>query len=218
GGTRSGCSIAGRGSARPRRCRRRGGSEHAGTTVGPASPAGPTRPATVGRRVCGRAPGRFYNESGTTPRAGPQPMTTAAQTKHSASPDKLRRSRPLVPWLTHYLDSSVGGKHLVALSGAVLVGFVIVHMAGNLQILLGREAFTHSAHTPESQPALAWTARLVLLPAFVLHIVLALRLAVRNRAARPTPYAHEDTAQASWASRHMVLTGLLLFVFVVYHL
>jgi succinate dehydrogenase cytochrome b subunit len=145
-------------------------------------------------------------------------MTTAAQTKHAASPDKLRRARPLIPWLTRYLHSSVGGKHLVALTGAVLVGFVIVHMAGNLQILLGREAFNHYAHTLEASPALVWTVRLVLLAAFALHVYLALRLAVRNRAARPSRYAFEDTAQASWASRHMVLTGLLLFAFVVYHL
>jgi succinate dehydrogenase / fumarate reductase cytochrome b subunit len=106
----------------------------------------------------------------------------------------------------------------MALTGLALMGFVLVHMAGNLLIYRGRDALNDYAHTLDTSPVLVWTARIGLLAVFVLHIVLGIRLTRQNIAARPVRYVYEDTVQANWASRHMLLTGLVVLAFVIYHL
>jgi succinate dehydrogenase / fumarate reductase cytochrome b subunit len=106
----------------------------------------------------------------------------------------------------------------MALTGLALILFVIAHMIGNLQIFRGREALNSYAHALQSSPILLWTARTGLLTVFVLHIFLGIRLTLQNMAARPIRYVHEDTVQANWASRHMLLTGLVILAFVIYHL
>jgi succinate dehydrogenase / fumarate reductase cytochrome b subunit len=114
--------------------------------------------------------------------------------------------------------SSVGSKYLMALTGLGLMGFVIVHMAGNLLIYGGKEALNDYAHTLESKPHLLWTFRGGLLAIFLLHLWLGIRLSGQDRSARPIRYYYEKTIQASWASRHMLLTGLVVLAFVIYHL
>ena len=116
------------------------------------------------------------------------------------------------------LRSSLGSKYVMALTGLGLIGFVIAHMLGNLQIFLGRQALNDYAHHLEEIPTLLWTARIGLLAIFIVHIAFGLRLWLLNRSARPERYVHEDTVQATWASRHMLLTGLVILVFVIYHL
>lgn len=114
--------------------------------------------------------------------------------------------------------SSLGTKYVMALTGLVLITFVLGHMAGNLLIFLGPDALNSYAYALKARPALLWAARLVLLVVFVMHIALGIRLTLWNKDARPVRYVYEDTYQASWASRHMMLTGMLLLAFVVYHL
>ena len=114
--------------------------------------------------------------------------------------------------------SSLGSKYVMAVTGLALIGFVIVHMLGNLQIFLGKQALNDYAHHLEELPTLLWTARVVLLAIFVIHILFGLRLWQHNRTARPVGYYVHDTEQASWASRHMLLTGLVILAFVIYHL
>jgi succinate dehydrogenase / fumarate reductase cytochrome b subunit len=114
--------------------------------------------------------------------------------------------------------SSVGSKYVMAVTGLALIGFVIAHMAGNLLIFAGKAPLNNYAHALESKPALLWTARAVLLAFFLVHVVFGIRLSWQNQAARPVRYVYEDTVQASWASRHMLLTGLVLLAFILYHL
>lgn len=114
--------------------------------------------------------------------------------------------------------SSVGKKYLMALTGLLLTGFVIIHMTGNLLIYAGRDAINGYAHALKEQPALLWGGRLALLVVFLLHLYLGVRLTRENYTARGGRYLYEDTMQASWASRHMFLTGMMLLAFVVYHL
>jgi succinate dehydrogenase / fumarate reductase cytochrome b subunit len=114
--------------------------------------------------------------------------------------------------------SSVGTKYVMAVTGLLLIGFVLAHMAGNLLIFAGKDALNAYAHALEEKPGLLWAARVILLAIFVLHIALGVRLTWQNREARPVRYVCEDTVQANWASRHMLLTGLLILAFVVYHL
>lgn len=121
-------------------------------------------------------------------------------------------------WLARFLRSSIGGKVLVALTGAALLFFVIGHLLGNLQIFLGQDALNAYAKKLHDMPAVLWVARIGLLGAVGAHIVLSMRLAIANRAARPVPYATPATVQASFASRTMVYTGPMIAAFVLYHL
>ncbi len=106
----------------------------------------------------------------------------------------------------------------MAVTGLALFLFVIVHMLGNLQIFLGREVLNGYAEHLKELPALLWPARIFLLCALVLHIFTSLSLAIENKKARPVAYAQKNTVQASYASRTMVVSGSLIFLFIVYHL
>ncbi len=114
--------------------------------------------------------------------------------------------------------SPVGAKMLMALTGLMLTGFVLAHLSGNLLLYAGQEKFNAYADGLQALGLLLWVARGGLLTAFVLHLYLAIKLTIENKAARPVPYAHEATIQATFASRYMVHTGLLMFAFIVYHL
>lgn len=115
-------------------------------------------------------------------------------------------------------QSTISSKYVVAVTGWILTGFVLVHMLGNLLVYAGREPLNNYAHALKDNPLLLWTARLGLLLAFLVHIVLSLKLKLKNQAARPTPYVFKHTEEASFASRTMVWTGLVIFFFVLYHL
>ena len=116
-------------------------------------------------------------------------------------------------------SSSLGKKYLMALSGLVLIGFVFVHMAGNLQILLGQDKLNAYAHALQSLPLpILWGSRLFLLLAVVVHAVTAYQLIRENRKARPLGNDVETTKRAGQASLRMGLTGTILLAFIVFHL
>ena len=116
------------------------------------------------------------------------------------------------------LTSSIGGKVIMALSGVGLVLFLLVHMAGNLQMFLGPEAMNNYGVALRKLGPLLWVIRLGLLGIFVAHAIYAIRLKLQNRAARPVAYVAKKTVKATLASRTMVLSGLIVLAFAVYHL
>ena len=114
--------------------------------------------------------------------------------------------------------SSVGLKIVMAVTGVILSGFVLVHMAGNLQVFQGEKALDDYAKLLRTEPALLWLARLVLLGSVGLHIAAWLVLLGRNRRARPVAYSKATHRESSFASRSMRWTGPLLLAFIVYHI
>lgn len=114
--------------------------------------------------------------------------------------------------------TSVGAKLIVALTGVALVGFVIVHMLGNLQIFLGREAINRYAALLKSSSELLWVARIGLLVLVVVHIVLTIQLRRGTFEARQSRYVVDRTIETSTASRYMLLSGLVVLFFIAYHL
>jgi succinate dehydrogenase / fumarate reductase cytochrome b subunit len=114
--------------------------------------------------------------------------------------------------------TSLGKKYLMALTGAGLFLFALGHMVGNLQVFLGREQINAYGHFLQHTPELVWPARFGLLAMLAVHIWAALKLTLENRAARPVAYAVKDPAGASLASRTLIVTGLVIASFVVYHL
>ncbi len=118
-----------------------------------------------------------------------------------------------------YLDSSVGAKFAVGVTGVLLVGFTVAHVIGNLKMFSGPEAINKYAYFLKHDIGLLlWVARGGLLGVFVLHLFLALRLQLRARAARPVAYAHPGTVQATVASRTMMWTGIVVGLYVLFHL
>lgn len=114
--------------------------------------------------------------------------------------------------------SSLGKKYVMAISGLVMFLFVVGHLAGNLQIFLGAEAINRYGNFLQTNPEIIWPARLVLLLMLVLHVWSAIKLSAENKAARPVAYANWQPTAASYASRTMLMSGIIIFVFIVYHL
>jgi len=121
-------------------------------------------------------------------------------------------------WIVRALRSSIGSKTIMAVTGLMLFGFVIGHLVGNLLVFAGPEALnTYAQGLQDLGPGL-WVVRLGLLTIVIVHLAVAARLVASNRSARPTPYSYQATVQASFASRSMILTGITIAAFVVFHL
>jgi succinate dehydrogenase / fumarate reductase cytochrome b subunit len=120
--------------------------------------------------------------------------------------------------IANVFNSSLGKKYLMAVTGCALLFFLLGHLAGNLQIFLGPEAINRYGHFLQSNPELIWPARVVLLLCVGLHIWSAIKVSLENKAARPTAYAVYEPVGSTYASRTMLMSGIIILVFVVYHL
>ena len=116
-------------------------------------------------------------------------------------------------------SSSLGKKFLMAASGAVLALFVLGHMAGNLQVFLDPYYINAYAYKLQHLPyGLLWVVRLVMLTTVVVHIWVSVVLTLENMKARPHDYKVKATVKASYASRTMRVSGVILFLFIVFHI
>ena len=121
--------------------------------------------------------------------------------------------------VANLFKSSLGRKYIMAISGAALFLFVIGHLLGNLQIFLGPKAINRYGDFLQSNKEILWPARLGLLLMVALHIWAAVKLSDENKAARPIGYADDPVpVAASYASRTMLMSGLIIAAFVLYHL
>ena len=121
--------------------------------------------------------------------------------------------------------TSVGKKFYMAVSGAILIGFLVAHMAGNLKMYMGPEAFNHYAEflREVGEPILPrmvglWIFRVVLLGCVGLHMLSAWQVYTQSRSARGTKYAKEESLSFAYASRTMRWGGVIIAAFVIYHL
>lgn len=119
----------------------------------------------------------------------------------------------------------MGKKAAMAVSGAILLLYVIGHMIGNLKVYQGPESYNEYAEWLRvfGAPAVAggaalWAVRIVLLVAVIVHVVAAIQLARRARTARGSRYERYDPQVFSYASRTMRWGGVIIFLFVLYHL
>lgn len=121
--------------------------------------------------------------------------------------------------------TTVGKKFLMGISGLILFGFILMHMVGNLKMFQGPEAMNGYAlfirevgYPALPKYGLLWIVRIVLLAAVAVHAVSAFQLWSRSRAARPAGYAKEKNLSFSYASRTMRWGGVILLLFIVYHI
>jgi succinate dehydrogenase / fumarate reductase cytochrome b subunit len=126
--------------------------------------------------------------------------------------------KSLVQRLSRFYASSIGKKIIVALTGVVLVGFLVGHLLGNLLIYGGPEPVNDYAEKLRRLGPGLWLIRGGLLLTLVAHIVATVHLTAQNRKARPDPNVVETVFKASWSSRIMIWSGLTILAFVIYHL
>jgi succinate dehydrogenase / fumarate reductase cytochrome b subunit len=118
-----------------------------------------------------------------------------------------------------FFCSSIGRKILMAVTGLILIGFVIGHLVGNLQIFQEPDHINGYGQFLHSLGALLWVARIVVAASVVIHVWAATALTLENHDARgAVPYGFKHTIQATLASRMMRWTGYIVFVFLLYHL
>jgi succinate dehydrogenase / fumarate reductase cytochrome b subunit len=145
-------------------------------------------------------------------------MSSAVPTKRQIRTNTLPSGKGIIDWLRPFFTTSVGMKATTAVTGALLTGFVIVHMIGNLKVLAGPESINSYAKALKDLGPLLWVARGGLFTVFLLHLVLALWLAKRSATARPIKYQCKARIQATRASLTMPWTGLAILAFVIFHL
>jgi succinate dehydrogenase / fumarate reductase cytochrome b subunit len=121
-------------------------------------------------------------------------------------------------WLTNSLNSSIGKKLLMALTGLFLCTFLVIHLIGNLQLLKndGGESFNLYAKFMTSNPLIKTTSYL-LYASILAHAVWGILLAFHNKKARPQEY-HAFNNQSTWASRNMALLGTIIMAFIAVHM
>ncbi len=127
--------------------------------------------------------------------------------------------------LAAFYDSVIGKKIVMAVTGLILFGFILVHMLANLQVFLpvgkdGVPPLDRYAEHLRALPPLLWSARVVLVVAVILHIVAATQLAVLNKfeSRRVSRYVEYQPAGSTYASRTMIWSGPIIFFYVIYHL
>ncbi|HTG51033.1 MAG TPA: succinate dehydrogenase cytochrome b subunit [Gemmatimonadales bacterium] len=121
--------------------------------------------------------------------------------------------------LAVFWQSSVGKKAVMAVTGLILVAYLITHVLANLLVFNGPERINRYAQLLHSSGAALWGARLILLAALILHIIAATQLAIRSRAARPEPYAGgRDPQVSTFAARTIHWGGALILLFLIYHI
>jgi succinate dehydrogenase / fumarate reductase, cytochrome b subunit len=119
-----------------------------------------------------------------------------------------------------FLSSSIGKKYVMGAAGLGWTLFVAGHMAGNLLIFAGPEAFNRYGHAIVSNKPLLYGTEVFLVVCLLLHVGLGIKLTIENKAAKPKKYAQSPVSQksASLASKTMAIHGSIILFFIIYHL
>jgi succinate dehydrogenase / fumarate reductase cytochrome b subunit len=153
-------------------------------------------------------------------------MAQAITKREPVTGTATRANKRRKPYLLDLYSTSVGKKYVMAITGIALMGFVVAHMVGNLKMYFGEDDLNHYSEflkkllypiLPES--GMLWLLRFGLIAMLLLHLHAAYSLTMVNRKARGVKYQSERDYQiASFASRSMRLTGLVVLLFIVWHL
>ncbi|MBK7978633.1 MAG: succinate dehydrogenase cytochrome b subunit [Ignavibacteriae bacterium] len=122
-------------------------------------------------------------------------------------------------WLLDRLNSSIGKKIIMAITGLSLLFFLVIHLVNNLLLFAGPEVFNKNVEQLESIKPIIRVVEVVLLLIFALHIYNALKLYFENKKAKPLKYAVDASSQNStFYSRYMTVSGIIILVFLIIHL
>ena len=165
---------------------------------------------------------RDKKQSSTTPPGAPAPDMRGRTQAVAVDPKTLRKRN----FVVEFYRSALGKKYTMAISGIILMGYVFAHMVGNLKLYFGPEGFDAYAEFLRAilYPILPnefflWIMRVILLAALILHVHAAYALTVMNRKARPDGYRSQRHYEAAnFAGRTMRWTGIIVLLFVAFHL
>jgi succinate dehydrogenase / fumarate reductase cytochrome b subunit len=154
------------------------------------------------------------------------PPTKPARTPPVGAARPIRKLLPNGPPLLRFYRSAVGKKWVMAVTGVILMGFIVTHLIGNLKFYLSKEEINLYGEALRDMPGhllprtfLLWVIRTVLFLAFVLHLHSAYALTVINKKARPKGYqSKRDYVAADFASRTMRWTGIIVLLYLIFHL
>lgn len=122
-------------------------------------------------------------------------------------------------WLSDRLNSSIGKKFIMAITGLLLLTFLVIHLINNLLLFLGPEIFNENVARLEAIKPLVRVIEIALALIFIFHIYNALKLYVENKKANPQKYAIDASSKSStFYSRYMTVTGVIILVFLIVHL
>jgi len=154
--------------------------------------------------------------------------TTERPSARTSGPQPIRKPKSGGPLPLRFYRSAIGKKWVMAISGIILMGFVLVHLIGNIKLYLSKEEINLYGEALRTMPGhllprtwLLWSIRAVLIAAFFFHIHAAYGLTVINRKARPSGSQYQskrDYVAADWASRTMRWTGIIIGLFIIFHL
>jgi succinate dehydrogenase / fumarate reductase cytochrome b subunit len=153
-------------------------------------------------------------------------MTQAIERPGADAPEVNGPHRARSAWPLDFLSTAVGKKWIMAVTGLLLIGFVLAHAFGNTKMYFGAEDFDHYAESLRTllypilpKTWLLWGMRLGLVAAFGAHIWAAVTLTRMNQRSRPTKYqSPRSYIAANFASRSMRWTGIIVFLFLLWHL
>jgi succinate dehydrogenase / fumarate reductase, cytochrome b subunit len=154
-----------------------------------------------------------------------RPVTAPQREDAEERESDVGRSRT-IPFALDFYRSAVGKKYVMAVSGIILMGYVFAHMVGNLKMYLGAEQMNHYGEFLRAllepifpHTGALWLLRMLLLAAVILHIHASYSLTMMNRRARPVRYqSKRDYIAADFAARTMRWTGIIVLLFVIFHL
>jgi succinate dehydrogenase / fumarate reductase, cytochrome b subunit len=152
--------------------------------------------------------------------------TTTPPTVRNDGAQPITRTRKGGPLPIRFYRSAIGKKWVMGITGAILMSFVLVHLIGNIKLFLSKEEINLYGEALRDMPGhllphtwLLWGFRIGLIVAFGLHIHAAYGLTVLNRRARPDRYqSKRDYVAADWASRTMRWTGVIVLLYLIFHL
>ena len=122
-------------------------------------------------------------------------------------------------WFSQFISSSIGKKFVMAVTGSLLMLFLIMHLIGNLTLFIGEKAFTDYAGTLESLKPIVRVIEIILALVFIFHIFNGIKLWFENKSARPQAYKiNAKSKNTDLFSRTMIQTGSIVFIFLVVHL
>lgn len=131
----------------------------------------------------------------------------------AAEPARLRTNP-----VARFWSSSIGKKAVMAVTGLIMIAFLVLHVLGNLQVFAGPVTINEYSAALRRLGPLLWLARGGLVVALILHVIAAYQLTRRKQVARPVGYAERDPQVSTFASRTIRWGGVLLLVFIVLHL
>ena len=144
----------------------------------------------------------------------PNSLHSMSTTPISSGPARRLSHYPLVA----FYESSIGKKIIVAVTGLLLIVYVLGHLLGNLQIYLSAERLNIYAQFLQGLGPLLLLIRIGLLAVFLIHVVATVQLTLENRRAKPQKYAVPGYQRSTTASRTMIVSGLIVLCFIIYHL